>query len=52
MQVAANQEESAIARASAIDRLGDMPGENSLLAAEAALEDDSPLVRRAAGERV
>jgi predicted CXXCH cytochrome family protein len=47
-QVAANQAESAIARASAIDRLGDIPGENSLLAAEAALEDESALVRRAA----
>jgi tetratricopeptide (TPR) repeat protein len=47
-QVAANQEESAIARASAIDRLAGLPGENALLAAEAALEDPSPLVRRAA----
>ena len=47
-QVAANQEESAIARASAIDRLAGLTGENALLAAEAALEDPSPLVRRAA----
>jgi predicted CXXCH cytochrome family protein len=48
LQVAANHAESAIARASAIDRLGEIPGENSLLAAEAALEDESALVRRAA----
>jgi predicted CXXCH cytochrome family protein len=47
-QVAANHDESAIARASAIDRLGRVPGENAILAAEAALEDASPLVRRAA----
>ena len=47
-QVVANQDESAIARASAIARLSRMPGENALLAAEAALDDASPLVRRAA----
>jgi len=49
-QVVANLEESAIARASAIERLARLPGENSLLAAEAALDDPSPLVRRAAIE--
>jgi predicted CXXCH cytochrome family protein len=47
-QVTANQDESAIARASALARLGRLPSENSLLAAEAALDDPSPLVRRAA----
>jgi tetratricopeptide (TPR) repeat protein len=47
VQVAANLEESAIARASAIERLARLPGENALLAAEAALKDPSPLVRRA-----
>jgi predicted CXXCH cytochrome family protein len=47
VQVAANQDESAIARASAIDRLGDITGENTMSAAEAGLEDASPLVRRA-----
>jgi tetratricopeptide (TPR) repeat protein len=47
-QVAANQDESAIARASALARLGRLPSETSLLAAEAALDDPSPLVRRAA----
>lgn len=48
VQVAANLDESAIARASALERLARLPGENALLAAEAALEDTSPLVRRAA----
>jgi len=47
-QVAANQDESAIARASALERLASVPGESSLLAAEAALDDSNPLVRRAA----
>ena len=47
-QVTANQDESAIARASALARFARMPGENALLAAEAALDDPSPLVRRAA----
>jgi tetratricopeptide (TPR) repeat protein len=46
-QVAANLDESAIARASAVQRLARLPGENTLLAAEAALKDASPLVRRA-----
>jgi len=46
-QVAANLDESAIARASAIERLARLPGENALFAAEAALKDPSPLVRRA-----
>ena len=47
VQVAANLDESAIARASAIDRLARLPGENALFAAEAGLKDPSPLVRRA-----
>ena len=47
-QVAANQDESAIARASALDRLAQLPSESSALAAEAALDDPSPLVRMAA----
>lgn len=47
VQVAANLDESAIARASAIDRLARLPGENALFAAEAGLKDASPLVRRA-----
>lgn len=46
-QVAANLDESAIARASAIERLAYLPSESALLAAEAGLEDPSPLVRRA-----
>ncbi len=49
-QVVANDGESAIARASALSRLAAWPGENSLLAAEAALEDPSPLVRLGALE--
>jgi predicted CXXCH cytochrome family protein len=48
VQVAANLDESAIARASAIERLARLPGENALFAAEAGLEDSSALVRRAA----
>ena len=48
VQVAANQDESAMARASAIDWLEEMPGENTMSAAEAGLDDGSPLVRRAA----
>lgn len=48
VQVTANLEESAIARASALDRLRQMPDESALLAAEAGLKDPSPLVRRAA----
>ena len=47
-QVIANLDESAIARASAIERLARSPGENTILAAEAGLKDSSPLVRRAA----
>ncbi len=47
VQVAANLDESAIARASAIDRLARLTGENALFAAEAGLKDSSPLVRRA-----
>jgi len=47
-QVTANLDESAIARASAIERLTRRPGENTILAAEAGLKDTSPLVRRAA----
>jgi tetratricopeptide (TPR) repeat protein len=46
VQVAANLDESAIARASAIERLARLPGENALFAAEAGLKDPSPLVRR------
>jgi len=49
-QVAANLDESAIARASALDRLAQILGENALMAAEAALDDASPLVRRSAIE--
>jgi predicted CXXCH cytochrome family protein len=47
VQVTANLDESAIARASAIERLGRLPSENALFAAEAGLKDASPLVRRA-----
>jgi len=47
-QIAANLQESAIARASALERLAQLPGENALLAAEAGLKDPSPLVRRSA----
>ncbi len=47
-QVTANLDESAIARASAIERLTRRPGENTILAAEAGLKDPNPLVRRAA----
>lgn len=49
-QVVANHDESAIARASALRRLARTPGENALTAAEAAIEDPSPLVRLAAIE--
>jgi predicted CXXCH cytochrome family protein len=48
VQIAANLQESAIARASAIERLSQRRGENALMAAEAGLGDPSPLVRRAA----
>lgn len=47
-QVIANHDESAIARASALRRLARTPGETATSAAEAALEDPSPLVRAAA----
>jgi tetratricopeptide (TPR) repeat protein len=47
VQVAANLDESAIARASAIERLARLPSENAVFAAEAGLKDASPLVRRA-----
>jgi predicted CXXCH cytochrome family protein len=47
-QIVANQEESAIARASALERLSRLPGEAALLSAEAALDDPNPLVRAAA----
>ena len=47
-QLVANQQESAMARSSALTRLADWPSENALLAAEAALKDPSPLVRMAA----
>jgi predicted CXXCH cytochrome family protein len=46
-QVAANLDESAIARAAALERLARLPSESALLAAEAGLDDPSPLVRRA-----
>ena len=48
VQLVANQDESAIARASALSRLGRLGGENAALAAEAALRDPSGLVRHAA----
>ena len=47
-QLVANDQEPAIARASALARLAGWPGENALLAAEAALQDPSALVRMAA----
>ena len=47
-QLVANLEESPIARASALTRLATWPGGNAQLAAEAALQDPSPLVRMAA----
>jgi tetratricopeptide (TPR) repeat protein len=47
-QVVANHEESAVARASALERLELAPGETTITAAEAALDDESPLVRSAA----
>jgi len=47
-QVVANLEESAIARASALERLARLPGEAAIMAAEAALDDASPLVRQSA----
>jgi predicted CXXCH cytochrome family protein len=47
-QLVANQDESAIARASALDRLALLGGDNATLSAEAGLKDPSPLVRHAA----
>jgi Flp pilus assembly protein TadD len=47
-QIVANQDESPIARASALTRLGRWIGGNASLAAEAALQDSNPLVRLAA----
>jgi tetratricopeptide (TPR) repeat protein len=47
-QLVANQDESAIARASALDRLALLGGDNATLSAEAGLRDQSPLVRHAA----
>ena len=47
-QLVANLDESAIARASSLDRLAQLGGENALLSAEAGLKDASPLVRHAA----
>ncbi|MFO1407896.1 MAG: multiheme c-type cytochrome [Steroidobacteraceae bacterium] len=48
VQLVANQEESAMARASALARLARAGGENAALAAEAALHDPSALVRHSA----
>ncbi|MFO1395161.1 MAG: multiheme c-type cytochrome [Steroidobacteraceae bacterium] len=48
VQLVANQDESAIARASALARLARAGGENAAMAAEAALHDPSGLVRHAA----
>jgi tetratricopeptide (TPR) repeat protein len=47
-QIVANHDESAIARASALERLQQFPGETTITAAEAALDDESALVRMAA----
>jgi predicted CXXCH cytochrome family protein len=47
-QLVSNQDESAIARASALDRLALLGGDNATLSAEAGLKDRSPLVRHAA----
>ncbi len=47
-QLVSNQDESAIARASALERLAQLGGDNATLSAEAALKDRSPLVRHAA----
>jgi tetratricopeptide (TPR) repeat protein len=47
-QLVANQDESAIARASALARLATLGGENATLSAEAGLKDPSALVRQAA----
>jgi predicted CXXCH cytochrome family protein len=47
-QLVANLDESAIARASALDRLAQLGGENAVLSAEAGVRDASALVRHAA----
>lgn len=47
-QIVANDQESPIARASALARLATWPGESAQLAAEAALQDPRPIVRLAA----
>jgi tetratricopeptide (TPR) repeat protein len=47
-QIVANHDESAIARASALERLQRFPGETTITTAEAALDDESALVRSAA----
>jgi len=47
-QLVSNQDESAIARASALERLALLGGDNATLSAEAGLRDRSPLVRHAA----
>jgi predicted CXXCH cytochrome family protein len=47
-QLVANLDESAIARASALDRLAQLGGDNALLSAEAGIKDANPLVRHAA----
>jgi tetratricopeptide (TPR) repeat protein len=47
-QIVANIDESAIARASALERLALLGGESALLSGEAGLDDESPLVRHAA----
>ncbi len=47
-QLVSNQDESAIARASALERLAQLGGDNATLSAEAGLRDQSPLVRHAA----
>jgi predicted CXXCH cytochrome family protein len=47
-QLVSNQDQSAIARASALERLALLGDGNALLSAEAGLKDSSPLVRHAA----
>jgi predicted CXXCH cytochrome family protein len=47
-QLVANGEEPAIVRASALERLAQLGGENAVLAAEAGLDDPHALVRHAA----
>jgi Flp pilus assembly protein TadD len=47
-QIVANIDESAIARASALERLAPLGGENAVMSGEAGLKDPSGLVRHAA----